>query len=176
MKYKIVVDNTCELTDKIKACGFVEVVKTSEEKEADEKSSKYLKVILNNLQFEKKSCPAPEVFKAAYECDADVVFVVTMSRKLCGAFSSAAIGRSLYFEEHGEDKIIKVINSNAVCQGEAEVAEKIIEGVENGCSYNEICKRVEVLKKEKNSGFVTETLEYIKAFGTIGMVNGFSIS
>ncbi len=169
MKYKIVVDNTCELTDKIRTCNYVDIIKPTDIDKADKNNSKYLKVILNSLQCDKNSCIAPEDFKKAYETDADVIFVVTMSSKLCSAFSSAAIGRSLYFEEHGEDKIIKVINSNAAGCGEAVITENIIDSIESGCQPKQICDNVKLLKKEQNGRFVAETLEYIKSFGMTGM-------
>ena len=162
MKYKVIIDNTCELTDRIKACDFVEIIGTSQEKSQKEANSKYLKVILNNMQHIRKECPNPEAFKKAFKCDADAVFVITMSRKLSGAFASAVIGRSLYFEEYGEDKRIKVFNSNAVSCGEAAVAEKIIECIEKELSYEDICSAVSSVKKELGAGFLTETVEYIK--------------
>ena len=165
MKYKVIIDNTCELTDKIKACDFVEIINPLQDKSGKDINSKYLKVVLNNMQLTKKECPAPEDFKKAFDCDADVIFVITMSRKLSGAFGSAVIGRSLYFEEHGEDKKIKVFNSNAVCRGEAAITERIIESIEKGLSYDDIRREVSETRKELNAGFVAETVEYIKTLG-----------
>ena len=160
MKYKIIIDRACEVTDKIEQCDYLSIIEPAGVEDGTKTASKYLKLISNNIQNCKGNFPSPEAFKKEYECDADVIFVVTISRKLCGSFGSASIGRSLYFEEHGEDKKIKVVNSNAVSRGEARIVEAIIDSIEAGCSYEEICKAVTALKKRLNKEFLTELCEY----------------
>ena len=162
MKYKIIIDSECELTDKIEGCEYVSIINPHKRSEADAGSAKYLKLIMQGIQNYKGSFPFPEDFKREYECDAEVIFVVTISRKLCASFASATIGRSLYFDEHGEDKRIKVVNSNAVSRGEARIVEAIIDHIEEGCSYEDICEAVTALKKRLNKEFLAELCEYKK--------------
>lgn len=41
----------------------------------------------------------------AYNCDADNIYVVTLSAKLSGSYNSAILGANLYQEQFGEKNI-----------------------------------------------------------------------
>ena len=52
----------------------------------------------------KTACPSPEAFKRPVECDADDIYIITLSSHLSGTYNSAVLGKKLYEEEHGKGK------------------------------------------------------------------------
>lgn len=101
-----------------------------------------------------------------YHCEADRVYVVTLSAELSGSYNSAVLGKNLYTEEYGE-KDIYVFNSRSASVGETLIARKIQECEEEGMSFEEVVKAAEEYISEQKTYFVLETLETLRKNGRL---------
>ncbi len=173
MKYKIVVDSCCDLTEELKADSHFQIIPLTlqvgnvymiDDETFNQK--KYLELVRNSEECPKTACPSPEAFKQAYDCDADAVFVVTLSQHLSGSYNSAVLGRSLYIEEKGK-KDIAVFSSDSASVGEAQIAMKIQALCEAGKSFDEVVKEVSSFRDNMNTYFVLETLDFLKKNGRL---------
>ncbi len=173
MEYKIVVDSCCDLTEELKADRHFQVVpltlQVGDTYITDDESfdqAKYLELVRTTPDCPKTACPSPEAFKKAYDCDAEAVFVVTLSQHLSGTYNSAVLGRNLYIEEKGEKKIA-VFSSDSASIGEARIAVKIQEMAEAGESFEKIVKEVSEFRDNMKTYFVLETLDFLKKNGRL---------
>ena len=173
MNYKIVVDSCCDLTEELKADSHFQIIpltlqvgdiQITDDETFNQKS--YLKLVRESEECLKTACPSPEAFMNAYDCDADAVFVVTLSQHLSGSYNSAVLGRSLYLEEKGE-KHIAVFSSDSASVGEVILALKIRELCEAGKSFDEVVKEVSDYRDNLNTYFVLETLDFLRKNGRL---------
>ena len=173
MNYKIVVDSCCDLTEELKADNHFQIIpltlqvgdiQITDDETFNQKS--YLKLVKESEECPKTACPSPEAFMNAYDCDADAVFVVTLSQHLSGSYNSAVLGRSLYLEEKGE-KHIAVFSSDSASVGEVILALKIRELCEAGKSFDEVVKEVSDYRDNLNTYFVLETLDFLRKNGRL---------
>ena len=149
MSYRVIVDSCGELTDEMKQSGmFVSAALTMQVGEyhiIDDETfdqADFLKKVAECPESPKSSCPSPEQYLAKYNCDADHIYVVTLSAELSGSYNSAQLGRNLYFEEYGE-KDIYVFNSCSASIGETLIALKIQECEEAGMDFQTVIDTVE---------------------------------
>lgn len=132
----------------------------------------FLKVVKESPQCPKTACPSPEMFKTAYNCDAENVFVITLSSKLSGSYNSAALAKSLYEEEFGH-KNIAVIDSESASSGELNLALMIQELCEKGLPFEEIEKAALAYRDRMNTYFVLESLDTLKKNGRLTGLTAF---
>nr|WP_317377662.1 DegV family protein [uncultured Faecalimonas sp.] len=173
MNYKIVVDSCGELTEEMKKSGCFESVPMSIELEGntiidDENfdQKEFLAKIAASSECPKSSCPSPERYMQSYLCEAERVYVVTLSEELSGSYNSAVLGKNLYEEEHGE-KEIHIFNSKSASVGESLIALKIQECEDAGMAFEEVVRTVEAYIESQNTYFVLETLETLKKNGRL---------
>lgn len=173
MNYKIVVDSCGELTEEMKKSGCFESVPMSIELEGntiidDENfdQKEFLAKIAESSECPKSSCPSPERYMQSYLCEAERVYVVTLSEELSGSYNSAVLGKNLYEEEHGE-KEIHIFNSKSASVGESLIALKIQECEDAGMAFEEVVRTVEAYIESQNTYFVLETLETLKKNGRL---------
>lgn len=105
----------------------------------------------------------------AYDCDADHVYVVTLSSKLSGSYNSAVLGKNLYVEKYGK-KDIYVCDSHSASGGETQIAFKAMELEEAGCSFDEIVKELEKFRDGMKTFFVLDNLETLRKNGRLSGV------
>lgn len=176
MKYKIVVDSCGELTDEMKEKGCYESIALSIEIEGEHISDdetfdqpSFLQKVAASQECPKSSCPSPERYMESYHCDAEHVYVVTLSAELSGSYNSAVLGKNLYEEEYGE-KQIYVFNSRSASVGETLIARKIEECEEAGMDFDTVVKTVEAYIDGQNTYFVLESLETLRKNGRLSGV------
>ena len=123
MSYKVIVDSCGEFTPEMKADGGFEHVALGIQIEdtqwTDDDSLKQEELLLKiaeSTSCAKTSCPSPERYMESYHCDAERIYVVTLSAELSGSYNSAVLGKNLYEEEYGE-KQIHVFNSRSASVG-----------------------------------------------------------
>ena len=118
MTYKIIGDSCLDLTEELKRDPRfqmipltlqVDDVQVVDDESFDQQS--FLELVRNGKDCPKTACPSPERFKDAFDCEADWIFVVTLSSHLSGSYNSAVVGKELYEEEFGTDKRIAVVDS-----------------------------------------------------------------
>lgn len=103
-----------------------------------------------SLNAPKSACPSPGAFEEAYDCGADDIYVVTLSDKLSGTYSSAVVAASLFREKHPEKNVF-VFSSLSAAAGEISICRKIYELASSGIPFDEV---------------VSETLDFISGMGT----------
>lgn len=179
MSYKIVMDSCGELLESWKGDSRFESVPL--QMQVDEFSivdddtfdqADFLKKVAASAQGPKSSCPSPERYMEAYTCDADRVYVITLSANLSGSYNSAVLGKNLYLEEN-EQKDIFVFDSCSASVGETLMAMKIIECEEKGMSFEAVIQEVLAYRDERSTYFVLETLETLRKNGRLSNLKAF---
>ena len=182
MSYKIVVDSCGELPEKLKKDGhfenvpleiFVDDYRIIDDDTFNQQD--FLKKVAASPNCPKSSCPSPERYMKAYDCQADHVYAVTLSAKLSGSYNSAELGKNLYLEENG-GKQIHVFDSKSASVGETLIAMKIQECEEAGMSFGEVIDRVEAYIAEIDTYFVLESLEALRKNGRLSNLKAFVAS
>ncbi|MEG1292149.1 MAG: DegV family protein, partial [Lachnospiraceae bacterium] len=121
------------------------------------------------------TCPSPERYMKAYDCEAEHVYAVTLSSPLSGSYNSAELGKSLYLEEH-QEKLIHIFDSRTASVGETLIAMKIQECEEAGASFEEVIQKVDDYISKMNTFFVLETLETLRKNGRLSNIKAFVAS
>ncbi|MDE6846152.1 MAG: DegV family protein [Lachnospiraceae bacterium] len=173
MSYKIVVDSCCELPEKYKKDERFQIVplglEVGEYQIWDDETfnqKEFLEKVAAYPQCPKSSCPSPEKFMEACHCEAEEVYVVTLSSHLSGSYNSAELGKNLYIEKYGEKKIHVVDSESASC-GETQLAIRIMRYKEAGLSYEETVEKIEVFKRKMRTYFVLNNLETLRKNGRL---------
>lgn len=178
--YKIIIDSCGELTEELKQDGHFQTVSLEMEvggyrirDDASFDQLDFLKKVKECPTGPKSSCPSPEEYMAAYEGDADHVYVVTLSKELSGSYNSAVLGKKLYEEEHEDGKQIYVFNSCSASIGETLIGIKVKELEEAGLSFEEVVAQTESYIASQNTYFVLETLETLRKNGRLTNLKAF---
>lgn len=117
----------------------------------------------------KSSCPSPKRYMEAYHCDADHIYVITLSSKLSGSHNSAELGKKLYKETYGE-KQIYVVDSRSASGGETQIALLAMELEEQGLDFDTICKKLKAYRNGMHTYFVLDNLETLRKNGRLSGV------
>lgn len=180
MTYKIIGDSCLDLTKELKQephfqmvpltlqVGDVQVI---DDENFDQQS--FLNLVKNSEECPKTACPSPERFKKAFECEAEAVFVVTLSSHLSGTYNAALLGKELYEEEHGKDKHIAVIDSLSASSGELNVALKLQELCCQGLGFEDIVSQAESYRDSMETYFVLESLDFLRKNGRLSGLQAF---
>ena len=175
MKYKIIVDSCCDLTEELKMDQHFQVIpltlQVGDTYMVDDETfdqARFLKLVDESAECPKSACPSPESFKLAYEAaDAEGIFVVTLSQHLSGTYNSAQLAKNLYEEEHGKDKKIAVFSSDSAASGESLIALKIQELCEAGLSFEEVVEQISGFRDHMLTYFVLENLDTLRKNGRL---------
>ncbi len=114
----------------------------------------------------KSSCPSPEAFMEAYHCEAERVYVITLSSKLSGSYNSAMLGKELYEETYGE-KQIHVVDSHSASAGMTAQLLEIFRLEEQGLSFAEIAHSIDRFRDNHVVYFVLDNLETLRKNGRL---------
>ena len=173
MSYKVIVDSCGEFTPEMKEDGGFEHVALGIQIEdtqwTDDDSLKQEELLLKiaeSTSCAKTSCPSPERYMESYHCDAERIYVVTLSAELSGSYNSAVLGKNLYEEEYGE-KQIHVFNSRSASVGETLIALKVQQCEKAGMTFEEVVESVECYIEEQHTYFVLENLDTLRKNGRL---------
>lgn len=173
MSYKIIVDSCGELTKEMKMSGRYETASLSidvdefhivDDETFDQQD--FLRKVAASPNCPKSSCPSPETYMEGFRCEAERVYVVTLSAELSGSYNSAVLGKNLYHEEYGE-KDIYIFNSRSASVGETLIAMKVEECEAAGMSFDEVVCTTEAYIEQQKTYFVLETLETLRKNGRL---------
>ncbi len=114
----------------------------------------------------KSSCPSPEAFMEAYHCDAERVYVITLSSKLSGSYNAAVLGKELYKETYG-DKKIHVVDSHSASAGMSAQLLEIFRLEEQGLSFEEVSAGADQFRDKHVVYFVLDNLETLRKNGRL---------
>lgn len=177
MNYKIVVDSCCELPEEYKKDARFQIIplgmEVGEYQVLDDEhfnQKEFLQKVAAYPHCPKSSCPSPERYREAYHCEAEEIYVITLSSHLSGSYNSAELGKKLYEEKYGEkygEKKIHVIDSESASCGETQIAMQIMADKEAGLSFAETCERAENFKLRMKTYFVLDNLETLRKNGRL---------
>lgn len=175
MKYRIIADSCCDLTDEIKREMNIDIVPLTlrlghreyvDNQELD--VSQYVKDMNSYSEAPKTSCPSPMDFISKYKEDGSI-FVVTLSSRLSGAYQSAVIAKDMFVDET-EQKFIHVFDSVSASAGETLICRKIHELAESGLKEIEIVEKVTKYISEMKTFFLLESLEHLAKAGRLNRI------
>ncbi len=179
MSYKIVVDSCGELPERLKKDGHFETVSleiyVDDYHIVDDESfdqAEFLRRVRESPNCPKSTCPSPERYMEAYDCEAERVYAVTLSAQLSGSCNSAQLGKKLYLEEKGE-KQIHIFDSKSASIGQTLIAMKIQEYENAGLEFKQIIAKVNDFIDHMNTSFVLETLETLRKNGRLSNIKAF---
>ena len=173
MKFRIAMDSAGELTDDLKNREEYVIVPLTLQIGGEEivddgtlSQGVLVKKIAESPACPKSACPSLEAYRAAYDCEAEHIFGITISAELSGSYQSAVIGMNLYLEDHPEAKI-HVFNSRSTSVGELLIILKIKELEEENLSFDEIVEKTETYIAGRNTIFTLDNLETLRKNGRL---------
>lgn len=179
MSYKIIGDSCLDLTKELKKDPHFQMVpltlQVDDNMVIDDETfdqNAFIKMVAASPNCPKTACPSPEAFKEAYECEAEDVYVITLSSHLSGTFNSAALGKELYEEEHGPKNIL-LIDSESASSGELNLALTIRDMYDAGMEFAEISEKILRLRDEQKTYFVIDSLESLRKNGRLTGLQAF---
>ena len=179
MSYKIIGDSCLDLTEELKKDPHFQMVPLTlqvddnmvvDDETFDQKA--FIKMVAASPNCPKTACPSPEAFKEAYDCEAEDVYVITLSSHLSGTFNSAALGKELYEEEHGPKNIL-LIDSESASSGELNLALAIRDMYDAGMEFAEISEKILKMRDEQLTYFVIDSLEPLRKNGRLTGLQAF---
>lgn len=179
MSYKIIGDSCLDLTEELKKEPRFQMVPLTlqvddqmviDDETFDRKA--FIKMVAASPNCPKTACPSPEAFKEAYECEAEDVYVITLSSHLSGTFNSASLGKDLYEEEHGPKNIL-LIDSESASSGELNLALAIRDMYDAGMAFPEISEKILKMRDEQRTYFVIDSLEPLRKNGRLTGLQAF---
>ena len=181
MKYKIVADSCCEFPKEWEnderfervALGLEVGGKVIMDDETFDQAQ-FLKEVSGSRSCPRSFCPSPQKYVEAYDCDADVIFVFTLSSKLSGSFNAAAQGRRIYLDSLKKANLplkqIFICDSKSASGGETHLAMKAYELCESNLPYKDICLKLMFLCNSMKTYFVLDSLDALKKNGRMTSV------
>lgn len=176
-EFNIIADSSCDLTDELKEMMQVKTVpltiRIDDHIYTDNENLDLLNMLKKmkaSKQAPKTSSPSPDDFKKEFVSNI-CNFVVTLSSKLSGTYSSAQTASHIEQEE-GSNKRIHIFDSLSASVGETLVAIKIFNAVKTGLSESEVIKSVSSYIKEMKTYFLLESLDNLVKAGRINKAIG----
>lgn len=181
MSYKIIGDSCLDLTPDLKKDPHFQIIpltlQVGDTQVVDDETfdqKKFLELVRSSGACPKSACPSPELFKEAFECDAEEIFVITLSEHLSGSYNSAVLGKKLYEEEHGkETKKIAVLGSDSASAGQLTLALFVQSLCQAALPFEEIEEKARNYIKEMGTYFVLETLDTLRKNGRLTGLQAF---
>ena len=179
MTYKIIGDSCLDLTKEMRKDPCYSMIPLTlmvgerhfvDDETFDQKE--FIKVVKEYPECPKSACPSPEMFKEAYCCEEENVFVITLSAALSGSYNSAVLAKSLYEEEYGKKNIL-VLDSKSASSGQLNIAMYIRELCDQGLEFDEICEKAAACRDRMNTYFVLESLDTLKKNGRLTGLQAF---
>ena len=181
MSYKIIGDSCLDLTADLKKDPHFQIIPLTlqvehtqviDDETFDQK--KFLELVRSSSECPQTACPSPERFKEAFECDAEQIFVITLSEHLSGTYNSAVLAKKLYEEEHGQDgKNIAVFSSDSASSGELNIALYIQSLCQASLPFEEIEEKTRSFIKNMRTYFVLESLDKLRKNGRLTGLQAF---
>lgn len=175
MKYKIVVDSCCDLTDEMKGWDNLTVIPMTLQiadyvipDDTNFNQDDFIKRMLESDVLAQSACPSPQAFADACNGDYENIFIITITSRLSGSYNSAIQGVQMYKEEHSDNKNIYVFNSLATAGKESLIAMEIKKLADNGRNFDEIVEHInDFINNRSQLYFCLETFDILKGNGRL---------
>ncbi len=173
MTFKIISDSSCDLEKDYlqgKDIGFdivpfvVNVLghEFIDDSEGSKNVVKMLALLSTTQEKTSTACPSPQTYYEAMT--ADVNFVVTISSQLSGSYNSACVAQKMAEEE---GKKVYVIDSKATCGVQTLIVDKLVQLIESGLSFEDICLQIQKYTDERNLVFVLKNFDNLIRNGRV---------
>ncbi len=176
---KLITDGSCDLSQEIIDSSKVEIVDVmvsfgdkSYSTRTDITIPKFYEMMKDYNELPKTSCPSPNQFLDAFDCEEDNIIVLCLTSKLSGIYNSAVLAKNMYEEENGNKKRIEIIDSTTGSIGQALLVSKIANMIDEDKSMDEIVNIIEKLKHEVVFYGALHTLENAIKGGRINALAG----
>lgn len=176
---KLITDGSCDLSQEIIDSSKVEIVDVmvsfgdkSYSTRTDITIPEFYEMMKDYNELPKTSCPSPNQFLDAFDCEEDNIIVLCLTSKLSGIYNSAVLAKNMYEEENGNKKRIEIIDSTTGSIGQALLVSKISNMMDEDKSMDEIVNTVEKLKHEVVFYGALHTLENAIKGGRINALAG----
>ncbi|MCL2694918.1 MAG: DegV family protein [Clostridiales bacterium] len=173
MSFKIIMDSCGEQTQAMKDSGLVVsvplTIRVDNEVFVDDETldmEDFLYKINHSTTCPTSACPSPGEFAEKYDCDADRLYVVTLSSELSGTYNSACLGKDIFLETSPDAQISIIDSKSAVC-GETLLALKILEWESEGLNFAQVNQNVADFMKVQKTSFVLQDLTILQKSGRL---------
>ena len=171
--YKIIIDSCGELTEEMKKDGHFASVPLILELDGHQildddtfDQASFIKAVAASENAPKSACPSPDAYIKEMECEADNIYIVTLSAQLSGSYNSACLAVNI-FEEENEAKNVHVFDSKSASIGQTLIGLKIAECENAGMSFEQVVEAVDAYIAEQHTFFVLQTLETFRKSGRL---------
>lgn len=176
MKYKIIADSCCDLTQQLKEkMGILSVPLTmllGNREYVDDESlnkDKFMDSMKACTEKVGSASPAPYIYQSAIE-SASESFIVTLSSQLSGSYQNAIIAKSC--AEENETVNTHVFDSKSASAGETLIALKIYELIHQGLSKERIISQISTFIGQMKTYFVLENYDNLLKNGRLNKITG----
>lgn len=176
---KLITDGSCDLSQEIIDRSKVEIVDVmvsfgdkSYSTRTDITMPEFYEMMKDYNELPKTSCPSPNQFLDAFDCEEDNIIVLCLTSKLSGIYNSAVLAKNMYEEENGNKKRIEIIDTTTGSIGQALLVSKVANMINEDKSMDEIVNTIEKLKHEVVFYGALYTLENAIKGGRINAIAG----
>jgi len=176
MKYKIVGDSSCDVTEAMKKAHNIVLAPLSftldgEEFVDDEKLDldDYLEKVDASSNVPKSACPSVHDYMERFEGEEEWVFGVTISSALSGSYNSAIVAKDQFLVENSHKKV-HIFDTFGAASKEVLVALKISELAQAGKSFEEIVEEVNAYISEVRILFVLDKIDTLEKNGRMSLI------
>lgn len=176
---KLITDGSCDLSKEIIERSKVEIVDVtvsfgdkSYSTRTDITIPEFYEMMRGYNELPKTSCPSPNQFLEAFNCDKENIIVLCLTSKLSGIYNSAVLAKNMYEEENGNKKRIEIIDSTTGSIGQALLISKISDMINADKDMDEIINTIERLKHEVVFYGALHTLENAIKGGRVNALAG----
>lgn len=181
MSYKIIGDSCLDISKDLKKDPHFQIIpltlQVGNTQVIDNENfdqQKFLDLMKGSSACPKTACPSPELYKEAFECDEEEIFVITISEHLSGSYNSAVLGKKLYEEEHGADhKKIALLGSDSASAGQVNLAMFVQSLCQASLPFEEIEEKARTFIKNMKTYFVLESLDVLRKNGRLSGLQAF---
>ena len=178
MKYTLVADSCCDLTNELRAEWDVKSVPLTLTL-ADESYTDDDTLDLPDFMTRMKACkgrvgsaaPSPGQYADAF--GKDDAFAVTLSSSLSGSYDSAMAGKAMA-EENGAK--VHVFDSRSAAAAEVLLIVKLRKLIQDGLQKSEIIQKIEAFIKEMSTFFVLDNIDNLYKNGRLNRITATLIS
>ncbi|MEG0050847.1 MAG: DegV family protein [Terrisporobacter sp.] len=176
---KLITDGSCDLSQQIIEESQVEIVDVmvsfgdkSYSTRTDITISQFYDMMKDFNELPKTSCPSPNQFIEAFNCQEDNIIVLCLTSKLSGIYNSAVLAKKMYEEEFGNKKRVEIIDSTTGCIGQGLLVSQVGRMINDNKDMDEILKKIDELKNELVFYGALHTLENAIKGGRINPIAG----
>lgn len=116
----------------------------------------------------RSACPSPHDFMKCFVENGES-YVVTISSKLSGSFNSAKLAKNMFVEKYPESRI-HIFDSKSAASGQALIAYKIKNLIDEKFDFDEIVEKTEEYLKDINTLFILTSLDNLAKNGRISSI------